>query len=209
MMRKLHRWISTAGMVVLFYLVVTGTVLAVEEFFDPSSFAVRFADAAAGPGNAQGMGGQPVAKLPAAQLEAMTVTVLNAALAALPDTPVQALRINLQRQGEQVRGLVTVAGAQTRTLAFDALTGAVLPLPAGMQAGMAGGMQAGEGGGQSLSLNALLQRIHSGAIVGSVGQWLILATGCALIMLSVTGIWMFFQLLAARSKRGKKAWFWR
>lgn len=195
MMRTIHRWISTIGMVTLFYLVVTGTVLAIDEFIQPATFAEPVTAAGPGPGM------RAPAPLAIDQVEAMTQTVLKAALAASPEAPVNAVRVRLQMQGDQPQGVVTLAGTTTRTLTFNALTGE--PLTVANQPNPGGG-----GTGREPSLNGLLQAIHSGAIVGRGGQWVIILTGLGFVVLSFTGIWMYFQLRGARVKRGRQEWFW-
>jgi uncharacterized iron-regulated membrane protein len=183
-MRKYHRWISTVFMVLAFYLAVTGSVLAIDELVDPATFA----EPATGP--------PAPAPLPSADaLVTMSATVVRAALAASPDATLHALRIQFDTRNAKVRGVVTLAGDAPRTLAFDAGTGAPLSLNAGERE-------------DARSLNDLLQELHSGALVGRGAQWFILATGASFIVLSFTGIWMFFQLLNGRRKAGKRDWFW-
>lgn len=183
-MRKYHRWIGTVFMVLAFYLAVTGSVLAIDEILDPGTFVESPAPPPA------------PAPLPAADaLERMSATVVRAALAASPDLTLHALRVQLRSRDGQVQGVVTLAGDSPRTLAFNAETGAPVPLNPAQRGG-------------THSLNNLLQELHSGALVGRGAQWFILATGASFIVLSFTGIWMFFQLLHHRRKTGKPAWFW-
>ena len=60
-----------------------------------------------------------------------------------------------------------------------------------------------------LRLHNLLKRLHTGEIVGLSGQFLDVATGVAFMVLSVTGIVMYFQMLLQRRDRGRPEWFWR
>jgi uncharacterized iron-regulated membrane protein len=59
-----------------------------------------------------------------------------------------------------------------------------------------------------LRLHNLLKELHTGAIIGLSGQWLDLLTGLAFIVLAVTGILMYFKLLAQRRKLGRRGLFW-
>src|SRR5271156_5745431 len=49
-----------------------------------------------------------------------------------------------------------------------------------------------------LRLHNLLKELHTGSIIGLSGQWLDLLTGFAFVVLAVTGIMMYFSLLAQR-----------
>lgn len=218
-MRKIHRWISTVGMVVLFYLVVSGTLLAVDEFINRDVLEDL------GPGAAQPGGAPTISALPPAdQLEAMTAVVLKAALANSAATSLSQLHVRLQMQGDQAQGIVTLGGADNRTLAFNATTGEAIAMPTRTAPGGSGGPSrpsdmgpgSGPGGAGAKadnrvgpgSLNGLFMELHTGQIAGRVGQWIIILTGACFVVLSFTGIWMYFQLRGARSKRGRKEWFW-
>jgi hypothetical protein len=57
--------------------------------------------------------------------------------------------------------------------------------------------------------NEFLQDVHSGAIFGTGGQWVDLATGIVFVVLSITGPVMYFQMLRSRRKSGRTRAFWR
>jgi hypothetical protein len=59
-----------------------------------------------------------------------------------------------------------------------------------------------------LRLHNLLKELHTGSIIGLSGQWLDLLTGLAFVVLAVTGIAMYFNLLAQRRKLGRRGPFW-
>jgi len=59
-----------------------------------------------------------------------------------------------------------------------------------------------------LRLHNLLKELHTGSIIGLSGQWLDLLTGLSFIVLAVTGIVMYFNLLAQRRKLGRRGLFW-
>jgi uncharacterized iron-regulated membrane protein len=60
-----------------------------------------------------------------------------------------------------------------------------------------------------LRTHNLLKRLHTGAIVGLSGEALDLLTGLAFVTLATTGILMYFELLRARRRSGRRRWFWR
>lgn len=62
---------------------------------------------------------------------------------------------------------------------------------------------------QGWPTNEFLQDVHSGAIFGTVGQWVDLATGLTFVVLSITGPVMYFQMLRTRRKSGRARAFWR
>jgi uncharacterized iron-regulated membrane protein len=60
-----------------------------------------------------------------------------------------------------------------------------------------------------LHLHNLLKELHTGSIIGLSGQWLDLLTGFSFIVLSITGIVMYFSLLKQRRKLGRRGLFWK
>jgi uncharacterized iron-regulated membrane protein len=59
------------------------------------------------------------------------------------------------------------------------------------------------------TLNALLEELHNGSILGLAGRWIDLTVGITFIVLSVTGGLMYFQMLWGRRARGRSSWFWQ
>lgn len=105
-------------------------------------------------------------------------------------------------------------------LAWVSLTGGLLSLdelnpPPGLGGSAPAALSAPERGGSFLTDTALrlrvhnlLKELHTGSIIGLSGQWLDLLTGFAFIVLAVTGIVMYFNLLAQRRKLGRRGLFW-
>ena len=60
----------------------------------------------------------------------------------------------------------------------------------------------------SMRYHSLLQELHTGAILGRGGRWIIVLSGLSLLYLAVSGIVMYFQMLGRRQKVGAKGWFW-
>lgn len=186
-MRNLHRWISTVGMVFWTYLVISGTVLAFQEILGPRVFESLAA---------------PTPTLATADIERLVTTAAHAAMAHMGNAPLKAIRVQLRMNGDHPQATVTLVGSDAQTLLLNAATGEQLAPPPANSA-------RGPRPGGARSLNATLQVLHSGEIAGVAGQWLMIATGIMLIVMSFTGIWMYFQMLNLRWKRGRKDWFWR
>jgi uncharacterized iron-regulated membrane protein len=189
-LRKYHRWFSSVGMILLTWLVISGTVLAFDEIIDREQWE---APIVAPP------------TLPEADLERLASSTVRAALATRygDATPLHAARLQLHIVNGKTVGTVSFAGDGVNTVAFDANTGTPLASRA------PGARREGARPLGSLPLNAILQDLHSGAIVGPVGQWFIIATGLTLTTLAVTGIWLYLQMWQARRKIKRGNWFWK
>lgn len=53
-----------------------------------------------------------------------------------------------------------------------------------------------------------LNHIHDGELAGPAGRIIVLMLGFALLFFSISGIWMYWKMLAARHRIGKKQLFW-
>jgi hypothetical protein len=53
-----------------------------------------------------------------------------------------------------------------------------------------------------------LHHLHSGEEFGPVGVVISLMSGFAMIFFSVSGLWMYFQMLTRRGKASKRGFFW-
>jgi hypothetical protein len=223
-MRKYHRWISTVGMVVMLYISLTGLLVITSEIGDPETTKPLAEEYGFDP-----PGGMSAATLPGdpATWAQMARTAINAARAAVPDAQPNSVRVQLRMQNDQPQGVVTLSHADNapHTLAFNALTGAAMAAPMAMdmgapgmgppgmgQAGMGGpGGPDGMAGGPNRTGIFLLdnsQQLHSGAYYGRFFEWLILCTGIGMLVLSITGIWMYFDMIMRRKTQGRTGWFW-
>jgi len=54
----------------------------------------------------------------------------------------------------------------------------------------------------------LLLRLHRGDFFGPFGVWIDIFCGLALGVLSVTGLWVYVDMLRRRFSLGRKAFFW-
>lgn len=55
----------------------------------------------------------------------------------------------------------------------------------------------------------LLQDFHSGDIAGRPGQWAMLITGVSLVILWISGAWIFCWQWSRRKARGQRSLFWK
>ncbi|MGC3982164.1 MAG: PepSY-associated TM helix domain-containing protein [Steroidobacteraceae bacterium] len=222
-MRNFHQWVSTAAMLLLAWVAVTGVVLAIDSLFPPAGLGGE----GGGPGSAQGAGpsmspgiGMDAAQslntsgaaLSRADLERYVANTVHAAVANNPDD-VSALQLQLNMRGDEAQGEVqlTGAGAENRTLnlVFNAATGemrtanTVLVVKAAAKTPWYNDLQT------RLRLHDLIQDLHRGNIIGISGQVMDILTGLSFIVLSVTGTLMYFQMRTRRKQMQRDGWFWK
>lgn len=204
-MRTLHRWIMTVTVILLLYLALSGLLLqgldlivlgqpgpkhaadlkSIREFaFGPPYFSVLTGVDETAPTLAE-------ADLPAA---------LNVAFAAtrrlIPDGPLTSMEV---RRAGDILQVVVIAGASdatARELTFDARSGELMEdRPAARPA-------------DPQSTHDAIKDWHRGNIVGITGVWLNFGTGTALLLLCISGIWIYFQMQRRRRRTGRHGWFW-
>lgn len=199
-MRRYHRWIGSAFMLFLFYLFITGTATGIAQLLDPESAA---------PIPMSAVPGAPIAEpaaepLPAEDVSAMVGTVVEAAIASFPDMEAPTIRLQLRMFDGRPRGIIGIGESEA---AFDAQTGesAAVPLPAPdlMPPRPPPGSD-----GYELPLATLLQEYHSGRMFGRPGEWAMLCTGIAIVLLWFTGVRTFFSLWNRRRRNGHARLFW-
>lgn len=59
------------------------------------------------------------------------------------------------------------------------------------------------------NLRTIFILLHSGKYFGTVGLVLIMLASLVLLVLSVTGIWVYAEMWSRRRKLGKADWFWK
>jgi hypothetical protein len=57
-------------------------------------------------------------------------------------------------------------------------------------------------------LHLFLLQLHRGDLFGPVGTWVSILCGVALVVLSVTGLWVYVDLLRRRLKGDRRGLFW-
>ncbi|MGC3982162.1 MAG: PepSY domain-containing protein [Steroidobacteraceae bacterium] len=199
-MRTLHRWVMTVFAVLFVYWAGSGITLAV---FDLTDDKQQWTDGG-GPGLRPKLNNDlPV--LPAAQVGKQVATAIQAAHAAAPGETLTAVELRMTAAGEQVT--VDVGGAQPRTLMFDVSSGALLSTtPIAMAADMASGMAANPV--TSRNWHVVLKNWHRGNIVGTWGVGVAMFTGIALLLMTLSGIYLYFSLWRRQRASGRNSFFW-
>lgn len=188
-------------MLFLFYIVVTGTATSIAQLLDPDSTApIRVG---VPPGTPMGEE-EPGAPLRTADIRSMATTVVRAALASATDTEAASIRLQLRTIAGQPRGIVTIGESDA---AFDARTGAPAPVPPAAPARVPPPLPP-PGEERVLSLAEFIQELHSGHYYGRVGEWAMLITGFAIVILTITGLWMYWSLWMRRHRNGRRELFW-
>ena len=112
---------------------------------------------------------------------------LSAAQARAPGAPILSVML---RMGDKPKVLVTLPGEPGRQIVVDARTGVILK-------------------DENYEPEPLMQRIHDGSILGEPGVVMGVLWGSALVALTVTGFWVYFDMYRRRMKaRGKSQFFW-
>jgi hypothetical protein len=92
------------------------------------------------------------------------------------------------------QAVVTLAGSQPRTLVINTSNGALAPA---------------EVENNARSLHDTVKAWHRGNIIGAAGVWINAVTGTALLALCITGIVLYFRMLAQRRKVGRNGLLWK
>lgn len=179
-MRQYHRWVSILAAIFLLIVSVTGVILQVQKLTGDDADA---ADHAVAPAVA---GGLTTAMSPT-EYAALLGRTLDAVRARAPNSPVTS--VSLKMDGGSIQGVAALPGNPPRQLVVDARSGRVLS-------------------DERRDPDSLIMRIHSGAILGDPGVVLGILWGSALVILSVTGGWVYFDMYRRRRKAAKRGLFW-
>jgi uncharacterized iron-regulated membrane protein len=125
-----------------------------------------------------------------AQVHAMVDTLLRAAHAQAPDRPVVELSLSVMGAGP-ARGVVAIADPQPRQIYLNADTG-----------GPDAGAQTSRG------LHFTLLDLHRALKLGTTGIWISILCGLSLLVLGVSGLVIYGQMLGRRWKAGLRRPFW-
>lgn len=193
----------TGSALLLLYLAVTGLMMQGVDFFallapTPQNAADRLSikEYSAGPPYFSILTSvdEAGAALDPTQMQAYLNNGFAAAARALPDAPVTSIEL---RVVDGVPQAVVLAGASdARALTFDARTG--------VQIGDRPALSPPE----PQSTHDAIKDWHRGNIVGQTGVWINLLLGVCLLVLCLTGIWMYLQMLQRRRRQGRHGLFW-
>jgi hypothetical protein len=209
-LRTFHRWTMTIAALFLVYVAGTGVIIQLIDMkslythapaSDPTMQSIR-----------EGIMGPPgfavistadytAARLPVkADLGQLVATVQKAARAVVRS---EALSwVELRMDGNTPVGIVAVSGANAHRLKFNALTGEAM------------------GSAESESPFAMfnhgppsphdvMKGLHRGDFIGHVGAWISLLVSLLLVTMVISGLTLYFNMLANRQKSGRPGWFWR
>lgn len=208
-MRNLHRWTMTIAALFLVYIASTGIAIQLIDlgtlYLHAPSSSPNMRSIHDGINGAPGYEVISVADYTAKTLpasidtEKALATVLVAARAVVPAEPFN--WVELRMDGETPIGVVGLRGTHPRQLRFNALTGAAM--------GSTESPPLFGGSGGAKSTHDLVKDLHRGNVYGNVGLWLNLFTGIALLVMTISGLTLYFKLLGARRKTGRPQWFWK
>jgi uncharacterized iron-regulated membrane protein len=224
---NVHRWISIAVVLVSLYLSVTGTLIQLVDLkglllgsspYDENLQAMR--GDVNGPGDYAMIGPADylAAPLPAdLDYPALFSKALTVTRAAVGDTPLRYLELR-QDQGrllaiaqlEQPPAVTAGAAARSAagpgergpayaTVVMDAVSGELLP-----------GVQAPRHNMESQqSLRIVVKSLHRMTTFGNNALWINVVVGTGLMVLIVTGVWIYVKQYRSRAALGRKALFWK
>ena len=170
-MRKLHRWISPFAALFLLSVAVTGTVLQFQKLFGgEEADKEKVAAATSGYTLASSLGDLPVA-LARAQAAVRQKLGVDARLDG----------VDVRLKGEHPTLVLHTAGKERWNFTVNAATG-------GIEA------QSKDGG------EPFIRRLHSGEVFGDAGVVLGVLWGLALVVLTVTGVVIYWQMWRTRRR---------
>ena len=195
--RRIHRWVSLCSAVFILNIAITGVTLAAAEI-QLNVFLHHHIGTPPYP--------RPTAMPPVSQgalpgdLGAMLKTAFNAARQRSPDAEIAIIRL-VVHEGVP-KALVTYAGRQPVTVAFDPLRGTPVDDYA------TSGRQHGQG--YFADWHQVVKRMHRGDILGGFsGRYVDIAAGFAIAWLVLSAIAMYVELLRRRVTAGRRGLFWR
>jgi uncharacterized iron-regulated membrane protein len=185
-LRTYHRWVASAAVVILTWIAVTGLSLVIDLIFEPALPHAPVRQAV------------PAHAAIAALSEALDGTVRQTP----PGATEIVLRMDQADGKPQVTSVAVSRGAENRYFKADPSGGwaEAGPPPAPQ---MSAYMQ------YRIRLHVLLEKLHRGNIIGLPGQTLSVLGGLSFLFLTLSGAWMYIDLLIKRRRLGRKALFWK
>lgn len=178
-MRKWHRWVSLPAALFLLSVAVTGVILQFQQFFGADE-AQR--EKLAAQTSAYSL------DTPGADIAARIDRARAAVQAKLGNGKLDAVEIQLK--GEHPTVTFHVVGASARKVVVNADTGTIEKDEPDVR-------------------ESFILRLHTGEVFGDGGVVLGMVWGTALVVLTLTGIYLYWQMYRARAKvKGWKHIFW-
>lgn len=180
LMRKYHRWVSAVAALFLLVVSVTGVVLQIQKLTGVDADA----DAEGGADASTVL----TTAMPSPTYAALVAHTLDAARARVPNAPITS--VALRGEGDHIEGVVDLPGDPLREIVVDARSGRIVS-------------------DERHEAESLIRRIHSGEILGEPGVVLGILWGLALVILSITGGWVYLDMYRKRRRgSGKAGLFW-
>lgn len=176
-MRNFHRWISLPAFVFLLLVAVTGVILQFTAFFGADEAEKeRLATVTS----------KQLASAPVAGLQEQTDRALAAVKASIgADVAVDALEVQLKDEPRKILVWTASGGGAKKAdplkVTVNAETGAVVKTESGER-------------------ESFILRLHTGEVFGDGGVVLGMIWGTALVVLTLTGGWMYSRMWAARRR---------
>lgn len=180
MMRAYHRWFGLASALFMIVIAVTGIALHLDLWVTGEP----------PPGADLQRRGGPVTVPARSRVEAAVGEALDRAHAETPDLEVRQVQILFTPDGMRVSA--GGAGPYAERIDYDPTARTIRRVPA-----------------KSVARRLFLQDIHAGYIAGQGGRVLSFLAGVSLLLLGVSGLYIYSDLYFRRRKAGKKAPFWR
>lgn len=176
-MRKFHRWISLPACLFLLMVAVTGVALQVQQFFGfDEAEKERLATVTS----------KQLASAPVAGLQEQTDRALLAVKASVgADVPIDSVEVQLKDTPRKFIVWTSSGGGAKKAdplkVTVNAETGAVLKTESGER-------------------ESLILRLHTGEVFGDGGVVLGMIWGTALVVLTITGGWLYYRMWSARRR---------
>jgi uncharacterized iron-regulated membrane protein len=199
----IHRAATLLVVVFTLYLGFTGSLIQLIDLnsiftnaspFDPNVKAMR--EAFDGPGDYQVImpSDYLAPALPAgADLPAMLGKVMTGARASLGDAPLG--YVELRMSDGRPAGLVKTPAGRSR---FDTATGAAMTAPPPLDRDV----------DHPASQRNTVKELHRMTTFGDNALWINIGVSIALVVLMITGVWMYGRMLVGRFSLGRKGLFW-
>lgn len=180
LMRKYHRWVSPLAALFLIIVSMTGVVLQLQKLTGNDADA-----------DAEGRSAAPTVLTTGLSSSAYALLIsrtLDAARTRAPNTAITS--VALRGAGKEIEGVIDLPGDPLREIVVDARSGRIVS-------------------DERHEAESVILRIHSGAILGEPGVVLGVLWGLALVVLSVTGGWVYLDMYRKRRRgSGKAGLFW-
>ena len=183
-MRKIHRWVSLPACLFLLVVAITGALFQATKLFG--------GDEAERENQASAVSRYTLARAPgdvAVMIDRAMKAVAAATGKSAADVRLNSIDLQFKADPQRVVVYAATSGGEGERFTVDAATGAILSR---------------EADGESL-----LVRIHTGEVFGDAGVFMGLLWGTAMVVLTVTGVWLYWKMYRARaSVKGWRRIFW-